>query len=344
MNADNTSGNNEAGSSNKKIAKALLEKGRALQSEGEYENSFLLYVLSFKGKALQSEGKYEAMDDVIAYSFKGRALQSEGKYEEAIAVFDEIVQRFGNDTSPAMREQAAEALVRKANLLYILPFKGKALRSEGKYEAVYDEVVQRFGNDDSPEVRSNAAQALDIKGYKLAGEERYEEALAAYEELIQRFGNDDSPDMRDWVAEAFVGKCETLRKQDGEKLSLRRDQSKDTLAIHDEIVRHFGNDDSPGVRDFIARAFLFFGACSRKSDKSRTAIFDQIVQRFGDDNSPVMREHVADALFRKSLILGKKAAIAICDDLVQRFGNDDSPGVREIVVNAQNLRKDRLGR
>jgi len=51
---------------------------------------------------------------------KGLKLSYQDKHEEAITAYDEVVQRFGNDDSHAVREQVAEALATKGYALYRL--------------------------------------------------------------------------------------------------------------------------------------------------------------------------------------------------------------------------------
>ena len=55
-----------------------------------------------------------------------------------MAVYDEVVERFGDSESPALLERVAQALLNK----------GITLRAQDDWQAelaVYDEVVERFG-------------------------------------------------------------------------------------------------------------------------------------------------------------------------------------------------------
>ena len=81
-----------------------------------------------------------------------------GLSEEAVAAYDEVVSRFGDDD--ALREVVAKALVNKGVAL------GKLDRSEEGI-AAYDEVVSRFGGDPAPAVRERVAKAMFNKGVRL---------------------------------------------------------------------------------------------------------------------------------------------------------------------------------
>jgi hypothetical protein len=48
---------------------------------------------------------------------KGAVLWQQGKTREAIAIFEEIVRRFGKDAAPAVREIVAKARVAKARAI-----------------------------------------------------------------------------------------------------------------------------------------------------------------------------------------------------------------------------------
>ena len=73
-------------------------------------------------------------------TYKGITLGTLNCSEEEVAVYDEVVRRFGTATELVLREQVAKALVNKGITLGTLNRSEEAL-------AVYDEVVRRFGKD-----------------------------------------------------------------------------------------------------------------------------------------------------------------------------------------------------
>ena len=89
---------------------------------------------------------------------KGLTLGQLNQSEEAIAVYDEVLRRFGEAAEPALREQVAWALVGK----------GIALEPSNRSEeaiAVYDEVARRFGEATEPALRELVARALNGSGF-----------------------------------------------------------------------------------------------------------------------------------------------------------------------------------
>ena len=79
-----------------------------------------------------------------------------GHSEEAIAVYDDLLARFGNATEPALRERIAYALLYKGSAL------GKLGRSEEAI-AVYDDLLARFGNTTEPALREGIGWAKSAR-------------------------------------------------------------------------------------------------------------------------------------------------------------------------------------
>jgi len=94
-------------------------------------------------------------------------LRKQGKVEEALAVYDEIIERFGDDDCSydfsSVHSRVVGALFNK----------GVALRQQGKAGealAVFDEVVRHFGHDDSLRGTVAIAKAfLNTKGNPIPG-------------------------------------------------------------------------------------------------------------------------------------------------------------------------------
>jgi hypothetical protein len=125
----------------------------------------------------------------------GISLNELGRSEEAIAVFDDIVDRFGTATEVTLRDLVASALVNK----------GIALHELGRGEqaiAVFDGVVGGFGNASEATLREQAALALLHKGVRLNQLGRGREAIAALDDVVDRFGTASEASFRAVVERA----------------------------------------------------------------------------------------------------------------------------------------------
>ena len=130
-----------------------------------------------------------------------RALRKDklGDSAAAIAVYDEVIERFGGSDVPALQEGVARALVNK----------GVAKRQLGDSAAaiaVYDEVIERFGGSDVPDLLVEVARALVNKGVAKRQLGDSAAAIAVYDEVIERFGGSDMPALQEGVARALVNK------------------------------------------------------------------------------------------------------------------------------------------
>ena len=134
------------------------------------------------------------LSDAQALLNKGRTLGELRRREEAIAVYDDLIARFGNATELALREHVVMALLNKGNMLGELRRREEAI-------AVYDDLIAGFGNATELALREHVVLALLNKGNTLGELRHREEAIAVYDNLIARFGNATEL-LRQWVANA----------------------------------------------------------------------------------------------------------------------------------------------
>lgn len=253
----------KAPSSNVATAKALIEKGNALSKQG--------------------------------------TLSKQGVYKEAFALYDEVVQRFGKDASPAMHIQVARALDSKAYDL-------RKLNRHGEAITAFDEIIRRLDKDDSPGARKLLLATFALKLLSLEeqtdmlkGKDRYEKVVAFCDDLVKRHtGNKHySSALGHLVAIALRDKVGYLRKQD---------KTKEALATYDEIVRLFGNKRSIGSRQVVSQALV--GKCEilyeQKKPAEAIALCDDIIRRFGRNKDLVVIDHVASAKKLKEELLRAK--------------------------------------
>src|SRR5437867_2154677 len=176
----------------------------------------------------------------LALFRKGVTLGHLNRSEEAIAVYDEVVRRFGDAPEPAVREQVAKALFTKGVVLDRLNRSEEAI-------AVYDEVLRGFGDATEPAVREQVAKALFNRGGTLVRLNRSEEAIAAYDEVLRRFGDAPEPAVREQVTKALFNKGLTLGQLN---------RSEEEIAAYDELLRRFGDSPESTLREQAAKALV----------------------------------------------------------------------------------------
>jgi len=165
-----------------------------------------------------------------ALSIKVAALISLDRSEEAIAVFDDLIHRFGDSD--------AGVLVGKGAVLEYLGRKEEAI-------TIYDDSIRHFGDSDAPALRAPIAAALVRKGFALSSLERREEAIAVWDESIRRLSGADEPALRELIAQALVGKGAVL-----DSLGRREE----AITVYDDLIRRFCDADDPALREQVAWA------------------------------------------------------------------------------------------
>ena len=253
---------------------------------------------------------------------RGVALWQRHQNEDALAIFNELLERFGEARSPELVEQVANALVNKGVALGVLNRLDEAL-------AACDEVLHRFDDSATPKLPRQVARALVVKSAVLRDLNRLDEALAACDEVLHRFDDSATPELQEQVARALVLKSIVLRDLN------RLDEA---LAAYDEVLHRFDDSATPELLEQVARTLVLKSAVLRDLNRLDEALAacDEVLHRFGDNTTPELLEQVACALVVKSAALGAlnrlDEALAACDEVLHRFDDSATPELLEQVA------------
>jgi tetratricopeptide (TPR) repeat protein len=171
----------------------------ALHSKDEMSKSGAIFV-----KAFSKQFRQQQANSLI----KGAALQEQGNFDAAIAVYDDLIRRFGDDESPTVHEQIASALHGKGKMqtISVLFAQANVLQEQGKMIdaiAIYDDIVSRSnGGDNSIIMRKSVAKALLNKGVVLWKQNRLSDVAIVYGDLVRRFGDDENATVREYADQA----------------------------------------------------------------------------------------------------------------------------------------------
>ena len=253
---------------------------------------------------------------------KALALAEGGRLQDAVAVWDEVIQRFGKSDKPADVEQVSLALVNK----------GKALGGLGRAEealAVLDGVVQRFGTGNGNGHPLAVATALVCKGGTLSNLNRHSEALGTWNEVAGRFGESRVPALEALVVKTLIGRAVALN-------ALNRHG--EALEACDEVLERVDKSDSPTLDGELASAMVGRGHALIALGRTDEAInaWGAVVERFGRSDSPRIVEQVASALANAGTALFQSGrleeALTVFDGVVQSYRGSDAPILREVVA------------
>ena len=257
---------------------------------------------------------------------RGSSLREENRLEEALSVFDEVVDRYGESTQPHLLVLAAKALIRKGEIFHALGHAEDAL-------ATCEEVDRRYGDNQAPVVSENVAVALLNKGVALRASSRVQEALVANDEVDRRFGASENPNIRATVAKALCDKGITLG-------NLSRLQ--EALQASDELIHRFGVSEEKDAVVAVAKTLCNRATVLERMNRVAEALtaYDSVVRRFGASNEPVLHEIVATTLLNKSAALGDlnrpEEALVTLDEVVRRFGKSEEPALVATVALAMS--------
>jgi tetratricopeptide (TPR) repeat protein len=135
---------------------------------------------------------------------KGVALRMLGRPEESIAIYNELIARFGGASEGGLREQVVKAMFNKGVTLGMLEKPKEAI-------AIYDELIRLFGTASEAGIREEVVKATVNKGGALGMLGQFEAAIAIYDELITHFGSVSEAGICEQVAKAHNSKGNSLR-------------------------------------------------------------------------------------------------------------------------------------
>ena len=222
---------------------------------------------------------------------KASLLSSYGGDEEALACFEELIQRFGESTEPSLQVWVAEALLAKASPLM------------GDNRACLEEVVRRYGEAPETPLRLRVATALSMAGRA--------------DELVRRYAEAPETALRLSVVEALNAQARRLREEG---------RMEEMLACQDELVRRFGGETEPSIQKAVARLLFERGELLSRKERHEEAVasFDELVLHLGDASEKHLLDWVARALAQKGKLLARLGqhgeARSAYNEIIRRFG------------------------
>lgn len=272
---------------------------------------------------------------------RGVELAVLGRSDEQIAVYDDVVARYGASKERDMREIVLRALEEK--LL--------AYREQEDFEAtldVCDDLLERYGTDSADYATDAVARTLIRKGDVLNKLGKTAQELACYDQVVNTWAEDSTWSLRKHAAEALLAKAVALNEAD---------QAGAEMECYDELVRRYAEDEDDSVRAVAADALVHKGLSFRAiaedaaedtgtlETDDEIACYDRVIARYGDETSHEMRRVLSAAYLHKGeslLETGRRAEAADCFDEV--IAHRPPPAyddyLEELVDEATRLRRE----
>ena len=291
-------------SQRKRIVTSMFDQAAALGKEGNPSAAIPIYreIEQARGDGIdKSWGAW-------AIFYQADLQRQMRNPKAAVAAYDRLDQRFGQETDPAIRTIVADALYKK----------GETLTGQGDTRGAinaFEEIDRRYASDRDAGFRLRAARALLAKGELLGkqgtGEEPGSEisstrpggdifaAVAVYDEIIQRFGREKDPNIRNIIGATLLKKSEALRLVSDDR---------GTITVYNEIDERFGNDSAQFSRVLVATALFRKGLALGKLEGASPAAlgaFDEVIRRFASDTHPNMRKIVGQAVTARQRLVAE---------------------------------------
>ena len=273
---------------------------------------------------------------------EGDALLREGRFEDALVVWGQVLERFGEAQGGALGRQIPNLRLTQSAVLVMLDRLGEA-------ETAFDELCTWTRQASDPDwvlahlqdFNLYFATTLHTRARALLEEKRYGETIATADALLERFGEAPPPGRLDLVVDALRIRATALADSG---------RTQEAIPLLGELVERYRDIEEPAVRTSVATALIkraeLLDGCGEH--ERALEVFDELITRFGDAPDPDLREKVAYAFAAKASALldndGNEEAIRAVDELLSRFGEASEPELSVHVARALANKAAALGR
>ncbi len=307
----------------------LQAEGSEEAHSGDFPTSGVKEAYRALVKRFRNLGSWESQKHVATEMFSmGARLLNGGEAQRAIEFCDELIERFGSSSIPAVQVSLARAYFNKAVATEQAGGPGGAVEH-------LDRMISRFEASGVPDIQECVARALLNKGFLHGELGDHAAAIASYDEASSRFGHSDHPGVRECVAMALLNKGSTQARA-GSPNSMQT-----AVSTWDDINNRFGKDTDPDVQVQVVRALTKKAGACIKMGRSLEGIgaCDEAVLRYRGGDGLELRREVAGALELRALCLNGmrrgREALEACDTLIRDYG--DIEGQRGIPVSWRAL-------
>ncbi|MDE2957118.1 MAG: tetratricopeptide repeat protein [Bacteroidota bacterium] len=221
------------------------------------------------------------LQDAASLFNRGSAAQSEGDLATASAAYGEVIDRFGNSKTTAVKGYVAVTMFAQATVKL-------ELKEFVSARSVCKDTIVRFECSDESFGQWAVAYAFLIRGHIRQATGDVKLAMQAWQEVINRFGNSDQAGLHWPVCRAMVFKAQA-HYDNNDPIS--------AVAGCDRLIRRFGKSHEPNLQGAIAEGLMLKGAALEQSGRLDSAIeaYAEIVNRFDHHEQLSLQEWAFDA-------------------------------------------------
>ena len=217
---------------------------------------------------------------------KGTGLAALGRSWKAVAVFDEVIERFKGNESNDFDDIVVRAQMHKGGLLVKQGHAGAACSE-------YDDVVKCYWASEERVVCEAVDSAVLAKVTVLGEQGRWSDALDYLDSVVGRFNSRDG--------RQFTRRFGAVQCGRGMLLDLLH-RSQDAYEAYDSVIRSFELENSLQNAEVTALAFAWKSSSLLRSNRTDDgfASVDAFVKAFSEISSPFILQLVATTLLQKA--------------------------------------------
>ena len=265
-----------------------------------YAENNLAFAAEYWGKAAIATDASNGASANALFN-KGITLDLLNKHEEAIACYDELIQRYGSSAELNLQLQVAKALVSKGVVL------GKQ-NTPDKAIDCFNEVIRRFDTTAFIQLQERVANALGNKGVALRSQNKHDEEIACYDEILKRFSLSTEPELQEHIVSAYLNK--------GVLLTDKKNMPNEAIACYDQVIQRVGSSTDQTLSVVSVNALSNKASALTALDRldEANSIYDSIFQQFGSSTIPSLKDISNRCLNGKGYILILRAKLAWEDE------------------------------
>lgn len=161
------------------------------------------------------------------------------RHAEACDTYQQLIDTYSSDYTPAIREQVAKAMLNRGATC-------GQMQKPAEEIAAYQQLVDTYSSDNTPAIRKQVTMAMRNMGIVLGQMQKPVEEVAIYQLLIANYSSDNAPAIREQVAKALFDMGNTLgaiQKPD------------EACAAYQQLITAYSSDTTPAIREQVANAF-----------------------------------------------------------------------------------------
>lgn len=262
------------------VAKAILNKGLAKQGAGLVNEALSLFS---EVPRLFADLPFPDVEECLSTALlQSGYLHAELRQpEEAIAAYDEAIDRFGTSQLANVRLRVAMCLLNKGATL--------VTDDPSAAQAAWGELVERFIDDHNPEIEKHVAAGLVMTAGAAVLADDGERAIKACNVVVERYGESGDERVQRKVAGALEMKAQAQNR-------MRRPQ--EALATCRLLVEKFGGmEGDEGVAvSWRAKGIEAMAHVQQRNEAAALRAFKIIYNRLDDANPAMLRRFVWDLI------------------------------------------------